>query len=210
MLPLITKISLLLGLLLLLIANTADWVKLGISGSVGDKTSINSLAETDAGIWTHCASISSDVVPPKLKGGIMAGGIGGCGPLTQGRHGPTKDYMVACQVLSVICLVAVFLALVCSLTNRDLHLCTAMFSLVAVVCGLAVLIIYATKIKNQEIGSKDVISNILSSFPKISKDLNLKEIRGLSAGFYVQIVGVSLVSLAAIFSLVHHQKGGLA
>ena len=213
MLPIITKVLLLLGLLILMIANiSTDWVNMGVSRKYKDSTktylSNEELIEVNAGLWSQCSSISGDLTPIDTKKDRLAiGGIGGCRSIN--KNSKLKDTIIACQTLSIICIGSVLLALICSLINRKLHLLVSVLCLVALACGIAVLVLYATKIEQQEIGSEsdfDTIKTWVDNNSKIlHKDANMKAFRGFGSGYYLQIVGVSLASIAGILSF-HQQK----
>lgn len=241
MLPIITKVLLLLGLLILMIANTSsDWVNVGVSGhiskpnpspspspspsppiSIGAGSSADILIEQNAGLWQKCSSSSFDILDPSInafKYNVQlpdsAGIIGKCDSITDKTilfnplSDTDRDIAHLVQVLSIICIVAVFLALVMSLSNfKHSNIWTAVLSLVALLCGIAVIILYSVVISKQEIGAKGGnLDTIIKNINTTSGGKNIKAFRGFGSAFYLQIVGVSLVSLGGLLSLIHHKK----
>ena len=201
MLPIITKVLLLLGLLILMIANTSsDWVNVGVSGhfskpnpspspspsppiSIGAGSSADILIEQNAGLWQKCSSSSFDILDPSINASKYnvqlpdsAGIIGKCHSITDKTLLSTpwsdtdRDIAHLVQVLSLVCIFAVFLALVMSLSNfKHSNIWTAVLSLVALLCGIAVIILYSVVISKQEIGAKggsldQIIKGITTNF----------------------------------------------
>ena len=228
MLPIITNVLLLLGLLILMIANTSsDWVNVGVSGHIsksnpspspapspppfiGAGTSSDILIEQNAGLWQKCYSASVDILDPSLNNNKLPGSaaiIGKCNSITDKNllsplSDKDRDIAHLVQVLSIVCIVAVFLALVSSLTNsKHSNICTAVLSLVALLCGISVIILYSVVISKHEIGAKGGYLDTHSF-----KNKNIKSFRGFGSAYYLQIVGVSLVSLGGLLSLIHHKK----
>jgi hypothetical protein len=228
MLPIITKVLLLLGLLILMIANTSsDWVNVGVSGHISKPnpspspspagSSADILIEQNAGLWQKCDSGSFDILDPSILGFKLpdaAGIIGKCHSITDKTLLSTpwsdtdRDIAHLVQVLSLVCIVAVFLALVMSLSNfKHSNIWTAVLSLVALLCGIAVIILYSVVISKQEIGAKGGgLDQIIKGIKQGDAGPNIKAFRGFGSAFYLQIVGVSLVSLGGLLSLIHHKK----